>query len=61
MNKEIIVLLHVMLAAFLAGVIGLERETFHKPAGLRTNMIVGGASALLISLGEIIVVFFNEQ
>jgi putative Mg2+ transporter-C (MgtC) family protein len=61
MEKELIVLLHVMLAAFLAGFIGLERESYKKPAGLRTNMIVGGATALIISLGEIIVVYFNEQ
>jgi putative Mg2+ transporter-C (MgtC) family protein len=61
MEKELIVLLHVMLAAFLAGIIGLERESYKKPAGLRTNMIVGGATALIISLGEIIVIYFNEQ
>lgn len=61
MEKELIVLFHVALAALLAGIIGLERETYQKPAGLRTNMIVGGATALIISLGEIIVVYYNEH
>ena len=28
----------LLLAAFLGGVIGLERELRHKPAGLRTNL-----------------------
>ena len=61
MNKELIILLHVVLASFLAGLIGLERESYRKPAGLRTNMIVGGAAALLVSLVEIIVGFFNDN
>lgn len=61
MEKELIVLFHVVLAALLAGIIGLERETYKKPAGLRTNMIVGSATALIISLGEIIVVYYNER
>jgi putative Mg2+ transporter-C (MgtC) family protein len=60
MNEQLVILLHVMLASFLAGIIGLERESYKKPAGLRTNMIVGGAVALLVSLGEIIVVHFQE-
>jgi putative Mg2+ transporter-C (MgtC) family protein len=34
------------LAAFLGGAIGLEREFRHKPAGLRTNMLIAIGSAL---------------
>jgi putative Mg2+ transporter-C (MgtC) family protein len=59
MKEQLIILFHVVLAAFLAGVIGLERESYQKPAGLRTNMIVGGAVALLVSLGEVIVIYFQ--
>jgi putative Mg2+ transporter-C (MgtC) family protein len=34
------------LAAALGGAIGLEREYRHKPAGLRTNMLISLGSAL---------------
>jgi len=40
------------LAAFLGGLIGLERETHSQPAGLRTHMLVslGASLMMLISL-----------
>lgn len=60
MNEELIILLHVALASFLSGLIGLEREKVEKPAGLRTNMLVGGSVALLVSLGEIIVLRYTQ-
>jgi putative Mg2+ transporter-C (MgtC) family protein len=34
------------LAAVLGGAVGLEREYHHKPAGLRTNMLIALGSAL---------------
>jgi putative Mg2+ transporter-C (MgtC) family protein len=36
----------LMLAAVLGGVVGLERELRHKPAGLRTNMLISLGAAL---------------
>jgi uncharacterized membrane protein YhiD involved in acid resistance len=36
----------LLLAALLGGAIGLERELRHKPAGLRTNMLIGMGAAL---------------
>lgn len=45
-------LITVCFAALLAGVVGIEREFAHKPAGFRTHMIIGGASALLVLLGK---------
>ena len=38
--------LRLALAAALGGAIGLEREYRHKPAGLRTNMLISLGSAL---------------
>jgi putative Mg2+ transporter-C (MgtC) family protein len=38
--------LRLALAAVLGGAIGLEREFRHKPAGLRTNMLIAIGSAL---------------
>jgi putative Mg2+ transporter-C (MgtC) family protein len=40
-------LLKVTLAALLSSVVGWEREKLHKPAGLRTHMLVCLGSALL--------------
>lgn len=40
----------LLLAALLGGLIGLERELRHKPAGLRTNMLICFGSALFTVL-----------
>ena len=39
-------ILRLALAVALGGAIGLEREYHHKPAGLRTNMLIALGSAL---------------
>ena len=46
-------LVRLVLAAVLGGLIGLEREVKHKPAGLRTNMFIcfGAALFTLLSRG----------
>lgn len=36
----------LLLAALLGGVVGLERELSHKPAGIRTNMLICLGAAL---------------
>jgi len=45
-------LVRLTLAAILGGIIGLERELKHRPAGLRTNMFIcfGAAMFTVISL-----------
>lgn len=40
-------------AMALGGLIGLERELKDRPAGFRTHMLVAGASALLIGIGQL--------
>lgn len=42
---------YVALAMALGGLIGLDREFAHKPAGLRTHMLLSGACALLTAAG----------
>lgn len=49
------ILLDVLIAVVLGGILGYERESKDKPAGFRTNMLIAGASALLLSLGKIVV------
>lgn len=51
---ELQILAYVVLAMVLGGIIGLEREFKDKPAGLRTHILVAGASALLVALGDVI-------
>lgn len=43
-------IVRLVLAAFLGGAIGLEREFSHKPAGLRTNMFICFGSAMFTVL-----------
>lgn len=43
-------IVRLILAAFLGGAIGLERELSHKPAGLRTNMFICFGSAMFTVL-----------
>lgn len=45
----------VMFGMLLGGVLGLERELAQKPAGLRTHMLVSGASTLLVVLGDVMI------
>lgn len=56
-NGELPILMNVAIAAVLTGLIGLEREVKDKPAGFRTNMIVGGSSAL----GKVLVENYIES
>ena len=49
----------VALAMVLGAGLGFEREMAHKPAGLRTHMMVAGAAALLVALSDIIVRHFD--
>jgi|TARA_B100001971_G_C18122146_1_gene500025 putative Mg2+ transporter-C (MgtC) family protein len=52
MVAESEIILRLVLAAIAGGIIGYERKTVNKPAGIRTNMLVSTGAALftLISL-----------
>jgi putative Mg2+ transporter-C (MgtC) family protein len=41
-------LLRLALAAFLGGLLGMQRERQGKPAGVRTHMLVSAGSALMV-------------
>src|SRR5687767_6045264 len=51
----------VALAMLLGGVIGFEREMADKPAGFRTQMLVAGAAALLVGLGDAMLLRFLAE
>lgn len=47
------IILKLLLAIILGGLIGLEREFSHKPAGLRTNILICVGSAMMMILSEV--------
>ena len=51
-------LLRLMLAALLGGLIGLERESKHRPAGLRTNLFICVGAAMYTLLSDALAVKF---
>src|ERR1035438_7726123 len=42
----------LLLAALLGGLIGLEREAKHRPAGLRTNLFICMGAAMFTLLSD---------
>ena len=46
MSPELEAGLRLLLAAFLGAVVGIQRELVHKPAGLRTHILICMGSAL---------------
>jgi putative Mg2+ transporter-C (MgtC) family protein len=53
LDQQFIEILHLLLAAFLAMVIGLNRERQEKPAGLRTHMLACVGSCLFTLIGKL--------
>jgi putative Mg2+ transporter-C (MgtC) family protein len=60
-DVQVIALGEILLAMVLGGAIGFERELAGKPAGLRTHMLVAGAAALFVALGNIVVATFLKS
>jgi putative Mg2+ transporter-C (MgtC) family protein len=46
------ILLKLFLAIILGGIIGIERETSHKPAGFRTHILICVTSAMMMIVAE---------
>jgi putative Mg2+ transporter-C (MgtC) family protein len=42
------VVIRLVAAAALGGLVGIQRQTTHKPAGLRTHMLVSAGTAALV-------------
>ena len=59
-NGDLVEIGYVALAMALGGLIGLDREFAHKPAGLRTHMLLSGACALLTAAGMDMVKTFSQ-
>jgi putative Mg2+ transporter-C (MgtC) family protein len=48
------IILKLVLAIALGGIIGLERETSHKPAGLRTHILICVSAAMMMILSQLV-------
>lgn len=53
------VIIKVLLACFLGGLVGLERESINRPAGLRTHILVCVGSTLVMTINTILVVNYS--
>jgi putative Mg2+ transporter-C (MgtC) family protein len=51
-QEQLEALVPVAVALVLSGIIGLDREWKHSPAGIRTHMLVGMSAALVMVLGD---------
>lgn len=57
----IVVILRLLAACLLGGVIGFEREHVHRPAGLRTHILVCVGSALVMITSEFIYYHYSSH
>jgi len=51
-SDELAIAVRLLLAALAGGLVGLERETHGRPAGLRTHLLVAMASCLMMIISE---------
>lgn len=61
LRYQIDVIGEVVLAMFLGGLIGFERELAGKAAGLRTHMMMAGSAALLVALGDVMILRYASS
>jgi len=60
-NGELWILMRVAAAMALGGVLGIERELGRHAAGLRTHMLIAGAAALIVGLGDVVAQHFTQE
>lgn len=61
MHPDVDTLLRLLVALVLSGVLGWERESTGKSAGMRTHMLVGLGAALFVVLGDLFVGRYAER
>ncbi|WP_201748576.1 MgtC/SapB family protein, partial [Escherichia coli] len=55
------ILLRVAAAMLFGGELGVEREMGKHAAGLRTHMLIAGAAALIVGLGDSVAEHFQQE
>jgi putative Mg2+ transporter-C (MgtC) family protein len=60
-EQDLWILVRIAAAMLLGGVLGIERELGRHAAGLRTHMLIAGAAALIVGLGDVIAQHFADE
>ena len=60
-QTELLLLLRIVVAGVLAAIVGYERETAGRSAGLRTHMLVAMSACLFVTMGETAVRQFPDE
>jgi putative Mg2+ transporter-C (MgtC) family protein len=60
-SEQLHILGFVALAMLLGACVGFDRELADRPAGLRMHMLVAGAAAFLVALGDVLVRHFDVE
>lgn len=60
-ENDLSVLLRVIVAVILAGVLGWERESSGKSAGLRTHILVGVSAVLFVAIADTLVLKYQAH
>ena len=59
--EQLLIFLNIVITCVLTAFVGIEREEAHKPAGVRTNMIVGASSCLFVSILPSLINFVQDS
>jgi putative Mg2+ transporter-C (MgtC) family protein len=60
-QTQLTVIATTAYAMLLGGALGYERELKNRPAGFRTHMLIAGAAALLVGLGDLLSEHFSAE
>lgn len=61
LGSDFSILLRVAAAMLFGGILGIEREMGRHAAGLRTHMLIAGAAALIVGLGDSVAEHFQQD
>lgn len=61
LGSDFSILLRVAAAMLFGGILGVEREMGRHAAGLRTHMLIAGAAALIVGLGDSVAEHFQQD
>jgi len=61
LGSDFSILLRVAAAMLFGGILGIERELGRHAAGLRTHMLIAGAAALIVGLGDSVAEHFQQD
>jgi putative Mg2+ transporter-C (MgtC) family protein len=61
LENDLSVLLRIFIAMILTGILGWERESAGKAAGIRTHMLVGIGAVIFVALGDIYIARYTPS